>query len=96
MNDLPEEQRLLIDNATAPMSPGKITVQGNLDRSLSTLDGAQPGTVAEGEDEIAEEFYGKNSGEETKAAEGEIDNAPMSPGKRMLYYAGSPGRFVKK
>lgn len=26
----------------------------------------------------------------------DMSNMPMSPGKRILYYAGSPGRFVKR
>lgn len=26
----------------------------------------------------------------------EVPDAPMSPGKKLLYYAGSPGRFIKK
>jgi hypothetical protein len=39
------------------------------------------------------EFYGANMSPITPK---EVPDAPMSPGKKLLYYAGSPGRFIKK
>ena len=40
---------------------------------------------------LSNEFYGKDKKEDVKVPE----NIPMSPGKKLLYYAGSPGRYVK-
>jgi hypothetical protein len=65
--------------------------------SKKTLDS---GSAAEAEKDLNMEFYGKKG---DRAAEGEmsaemaeLQAAPMSPGKRLLYFAGSPGRFVKR
>lgn len=46
------------------------------------------------EEKMKKEFYG-----DKKNKSPEMDGAglpPMSPGKKMLYYAGSPGRYIKK
>ena len=45
------------------------------------------------QDELAlsNEFYGKDKKEDVEAPA----DVPMSPGKKLLYYAGSPGRYIK-
>jgi hypothetical protein len=45
------------------------------------------------EERLTREFYGENAA--TKPVM-DVGPTPMSPGKKLLYYAGSPGRFVKK
>lgn len=40
------------------------------------------------------EFYGTKK--EGDTAPEEAPQMPMSPGKKLLYYAGSPGRFIQK
>ena len=52
--------------------------------------------MKEGEDEIALDFYGNKPEDQVRVNESNPSDVPMSPGKRILYYAGSPGRFVKK
>lgn len=54
--------------------------------------------VAEAEKDLSNEFYGGRASEGEMGANINVSvtSAPMSPGKRMLYYAGSPGRFVKR
>ena len=41
------------------------------------------------------EFYGAKKGEGSPTMD-IGDMPPMSPGKKLLYYAGSPGRYVKQ
>lgn len=47
------------------------------------------------EDAMEAEFYGDKKDQKPRLQLDEsMPTAPMSPGKKMLYYAGSPGRFV--
>ena len=51
--------------------------------------------VSRGEDQnlIDMNFYGERDASKAPA---DMQAEPMSPGKKLLYYAGSPARFVKK
>ena len=53
--------------------------------------------VAEEEERLNKEFYGDNPLKTNKTIEEfDVTTVPVSPGKKLLYYAGSPGRYIKK
>ena len=58
-------------------------------------DSAAETRVTNGEDQnlIDMNFYGERDESKRPA---DMQTEPMSPGKKLLYYAGSPARFVKK
>lgn len=51
-------------------------------------------SAEEEEEKMKLEFYGDKRAKSPEMDQTEM--TPMSPGKKLLYYAGSPGRYVKK
>jgi len=60
----------------------------------NSIDTTRNSGVAAEEERMKLEFYGNNKSKSPEMEKAELP--PMSPGKKMLYYAGSPGRYVKK
>lgn len=84
---------------------------GGADDSRPLLNASNINTsskIEQSNTEIENEFYGKDKDGHKSAPSGllevpvktedsdAIPVAPMSPSQKILYYAGSPGRFVQK
>ncbi len=52
------------------------------------------GEVREEEEKLNLDFYGAKKDARVPPEEPPV--VPMSPGKKLLYYAGSPGRYIAK